>query len=76
MKMILTKREKIVIDLILEDFSTKEIAIKLDKSIETITTQRKRIIKKTNSKSMFGAIKNIMNQKQVVNGLQVYLAGF
>ena len=58
----LTNREEQVLNLIFDDFSTKEISSKLGLTDNTVNTYRKRIIEKLNVKSMFGAYKKYINK--------------
>ncbi len=43
----LTNRENEILQLILDDFSNKEISVKIGLSVNTIITHRKNIMKKT-----------------------------
>ncbi len=57
-----TKREKEILNLICHEYSTREIACKLNTSIRTVDWHRKNIFLKTNSKNsagmVFYAVKN------------------
>jgi len=53
----LTPREKEVFELILEEFSTTEIAKKLNISIRTVESHRQNIIKKKGCKNIVGMVK-------------------
>ncbi|MFB6319729.1 response regulator [Saccharicrinis sp. FJH54] len=53
----LTKREKLVLQLIYEGYSTKEISDKLKKSPNTVETHRKNMFIKCNVKNIAGLIK-------------------
>ncbi|MEO6304563.1 MAG: LuxR C-terminal-related transcriptional regulator [Bacteroidia bacterium] len=53
----LTKREKEILILILQDNSSQSIATQLGLSIRTVETHRKHIIKKTDSKSLISLFK-------------------
>jgi DNA-binding NarL/FixJ family response regulator len=59
----LTKKEKEVIRYLLEGFSSKEIADKLDVSPRTIETHRANILNKFNLKNTTELIKKIVEQK-------------
>ncbi|MBA3681430.1 MAG: response regulator transcription factor [Bacteroidetes bacterium] len=53
----MTKREKEVLLLILQDHSSQSIATELKLSIRTVETHRKHIIKKTDSRSLVSLFK-------------------
>jgi DNA-binding NarL/FixJ family response regulator len=59
----LSSREKEVILLICQEFTTAEIAIKLFLSPLTVETHRKNILRKTNSKTIVGLIKFAIDNK-------------
>ena len=52
----LSEREREVIDLISQGFRTKDIAKRLNISVNTVETHRKHIIKKFESKNMIESI--------------------
>lgn len=56
-KSTLTERENEILNLIIEEYSTKEISEKLDISTRTVDAHRRKIIQKTESKNIIGAIK-------------------
>lgn len=58
----LTKRESEVLQLISNEFTTKEIAEKLGVSISTIETHRRNLLRKTNSQSVVGLVKEAVKQ--------------
>lgn len=60
-KSILTLREKQIIQLISEEYTTENIADKLDISIGTIETHRKNIFLKLHVKNIAGLIKKAIN---------------
>lgn len=53
----LSKREKEVLKLLMEEFSSREISEKLFISVNTVETHRKNILLKTGSKTTVGAVK-------------------
>ncbi|PTB92327.1 DNA-binding response regulator, partial [Marivirga lumbricoides] len=53
----LSKREKEVLKLLMEELSSKEISEKLFISVNTVETHRKNILLKTGSKTTVGAVK-------------------
>lgn len=53
----LTRREKEVLTLIMEEFTTNEIADKLNITISTVETHRASLFSKTDSKNVVGLIK-------------------
>jgi DNA-binding CsgD family transcriptional regulator len=53
----LTEREKEILKLVLEEFSSDAIASQLNLSIRTIETHRKNILRKTGCKSLIGLFK-------------------
>ncbi|CAN5778750.1 hypothetical protein BH10BAC3_BH10BAC3_00900 [soil metagenome] len=53
----LTDREKEILKLIAQEFSTKQIAEKLFISEETVNTHRRNIMSKTSAKNMAGMVK-------------------
>ena len=59
----LSSREKEVISLICQEFTTAEIAEKLFLSPLTVETHRKNILRKTNSKTIVGLIKFAIDNK-------------
>jgi DNA-binding NarL/FixJ family response regulator len=59
----LSSREKEIIALICQEFTTAEIADKLFLSPLTVETHRKNILRKTNSKTIVGLIKFAINNK-------------
>jgi DNA-binding NarL/FixJ family response regulator len=50
----LTKREKEILKLVAEEFTTKEISEKLFISVSTVESHRKNLIKKLNVKNSIG----------------------
>lgn len=59
----LSSREKQIITLICQEFTTAEIAEKIFLSPLTVETHRKNILKKTNSKTIVGLIKYAIENK-------------
>ena len=59
----LTPRELEIIKLIVKEFSTKQIADKLDISPRTVETHRKNILNKINTKSIVGLIRYAYENK-------------
>jgi DNA-binding NarL/FixJ family response regulator len=59
----LSSREKEIISLICQEFTTAEIADKLFLSPLTVETHRKNILRKTNSKTIVGLIKFAIDNK-------------
>lgn len=59
----LSSREKEVISLVCQEFTTAEIAEKLFLSPLTVETHRKNILRKTNSKTIVGLIKFAIDNK-------------
>ena len=57
MKTLLTDREKEILKLVLEEFSSEAIATQLNLSIRTVETHRKNILRKTGCKSLIGLFK-------------------
>lgn len=57
MKTQLTEREKEILKLVLEEFTSDAIASQLNLSIRTIETHRKNIMRKTGCKSLIGLFK-------------------
>ena len=53
----LSQREKEVLELIVQEFTSKEIADKLNISKQTVDTHRINIMQKTDCKSLVGLIK-------------------
>jgi DNA-binding CsgD family transcriptional regulator len=53
----LTNREKEILALILNEYSSLDIATTLNLSIRTIDTHRKNILRKTNTKTLIGLFK-------------------
>ncbi|MBA2611506.1 MAG: helix-turn-helix transcriptional regulator [Bacteroidetes bacterium] len=53
----ITKREKEILLLILEEHSSQSIADRLQLSIRTVETHRKHILKKTATKTLVGLLK-------------------
>lgn len=51
----LSKREIEVLNLIFDDYSSKEISTLLQITVDTVSSHRKNIIQKLKVKSMFGA---------------------
>ena len=58
---ILTKRELEILKYILNEYTSSEIAELTKLSIRTVETHRKHILKKTNSKSLVGLVKNAIH---------------
>lgn len=65
-KIDLTPREIEIIQLIYQEYSTKEISEKLHISYYTVETHRKNILKKTKVKSIVGLIKYAMENKILI----------
>lgn len=63
--LILTPKELEIVRLISEGLSSKEIANKTGKSVETVNTQRKNIISKTNTQSMTDVVVLAMKNKWI-----------
>ncbi len=63
MRFALTKRELQITRLIVNEYSTKEIAQELFLSIETIKTHRKNILHKMCVKNVAGIVREAMHQK-------------
>ena len=61
----LTKREKEILQLVLQEFSSREIGEKLEISLRTVETHRKNIIKKTGSRSLIGLVRYALNHNLV-----------
>ncbi len=53
----LTKREKQVLQLVVKENTSAEIAKKLEISLRTVETHRKNILKKTGAKNIVGLVK-------------------
>jgi DNA-binding CsgD family transcriptional regulator len=53
----LTPREKEILLLVVKEFSSSEIANKLQLSVRTVETHRKNIVRKTSSQNLIGLIK-------------------
>ena len=51
-----SKREIQILEMVCEEWTNSEIALELDLSVRTIETHRRRMIDKTNSKTMIGVI--------------------
>ena len=62
---LLTPKELEIVKLVSEGLSSKEIASKTGKSIETVNTQRKNIISKTNTQSMTDVVVMAMKNKWI-----------
>jgi DNA-binding CsgD family transcriptional regulator len=56
-QLVLSNREKEVLHLILEEYSSSKIAAEIGLSIRTVETHRKHILKKTGVKSTIGLVK-------------------
>nr|WP_310590732.1 helix-turn-helix transcriptional regulator [Dyadobacter sp. MSC1_007] len=56
----LTKREKEILDLIMDEMSSKEIAEKLEVSISTIEAYRRSLFRKFGVRSVIGLVKAAM----------------
>ena len=67
--MILTEREKQIVDLIVKEHSTREIAQKLYLSTETIKTYRKNIRLKLGVKNVAGIVREAIS----LNVIPLYL---
>ncbi|NQY68086.1 MAG: response regulator transcription factor [Flavobacteriales bacterium] len=59
----LTSREKEVLQLIIEEFSNKEIADKLFISTRTVDAHKRNLLEKTNSKNVAGLVVYAINNK-------------
>ena len=59
----LSTREKEVLDLIMQEFTSKEIAEKLFISKQTVDTHRINIMQKTGAKTLVGLIKMVVQQE-------------
>ena len=58
----LTKQEKIVVDLLAQGFSSKQIAGHLKSSQNTIDNHRKNMLKKTNTKNVAELVANAIRE--------------
>jgi len=58
---ILTRREIEITTLIINGFTDKDIAEKLDRSFHTIRSHHKNILRKTNQKNISGLINFVQN---------------
>ncbi len=58
----LTKQEKIVVELLAQGFSSKQIAGHLKSSQNTIDNHRKNMLKKTNTKNVAELVANAIRQ--------------
>ncbi|WP_262711829.1 LuxR C-terminal-related transcriptional regulator [Dyadobacter frigoris] len=56
----LTKREQEILDLIMEELSSKQIAEKLDISISTVETYRRSLFRKFGVRTVIGLVKAAM----------------
>ncbi|WP_353723189.1 helix-turn-helix transcriptional regulator [Dyadobacter sp. 676] len=56
----LTKREKEILDLIMDELSSKEIAEKLQVSISTVEAYRRSLFRKFGVRSVIGLVKAAM----------------
>ncbi|MCF2490493.1 response regulator transcription factor [Dyadobacter sp. CY347] len=56
----LTKREKEILDLIMDELSSKEIADKLHVSISTVESYRRSLFRKFGVKSVIGLVRAAM----------------
>lgn len=63
--LIITEREKEIINLVIQEFSGKEIATHLGISIKTVETHKRNLVQKINSKSFMGVITYAL-EKQLV----------
>ncbi len=59
----LTAREKQILTLIVEEYSSVEISEKLDISLRTVETHRKNIIKKTGARNIVSLVKYALRHK-------------
>ena len=59
----LTPREQEIVQLILDEMTTGDIAKDLNISERTVETHRKNIYRKIGSKSVVGLVKMVMNQR-------------
>lgn len=53
----ITRREKTILELICEEYSSQEIANKLGISLNTVNNHRKKILLKTKSKNIVSLVK-------------------
>ena len=60
-QLVLSNREKEVLKMILEEYSSSKIAEEIGLSIRTVETHRKHILKKTGVKSTIGLVKYAIN---------------
>lgn len=60
-----TGREKEIMKLIIEGFTTQEIAVKLSRSVHTINTHRKNIFQKTESKTIADLVANCLKNNWI-----------
>ncbi|WP_422360253.1 response regulator transcription factor [Reichenbachiella sp.] len=65
----LSEREKEILALIVKEFSSQEIAEKLEISIRTVDTHRKHIGKKLQTKSLIGLTKYAI-QEGMIDGFR------
>lgn len=63
----LTKREQEILDLIVQEFTSSEIAEKLFISKKTVDHHRQHLLEKTNSKSTIGLVKYALQQRPVTD---------
>lgn len=61
----LTKREKQILQLVIKENTSAEIAGKLKISPRTVETHRKNILRKTGAKSIVGLVKYAIHNKMV-----------
>lgn len=63
--LVLTRKQKEVLNLIYAELSNREIAVKLDISIRTVETHRKNIYRKTGATGIVGLIKYGLNHQLI-----------
>lgn len=66
-KQLFNEQETVIIQLVCQEYSTKDIAEKTNLSPKTIEKYRSRILEKTNSKSMIGAVIYAVRHGYVIN---------
>jgi DNA-binding CsgD family transcriptional regulator len=59
----LTTQEKKVLNLIMEEYTSSQIAVKLNVSSRTIETIRKRIFQKTNTTNLVELVKKVLKKE-------------
>ncbi|MEQ9423427.1 MAG: LuxR C-terminal-related transcriptional regulator [Cyclobacteriaceae bacterium] len=67
----LTNREQQILDMILKEFTSSEIAKELGISLRTVETHRKNINHKTGTKSLVGLVKKAMMHRLMEQGISI-----